>query len=341
MANKLKLKKYPYTYARVAAMRGMLLTKEQYHKLVKMQLNSIIKHLEEETTYKKQINMLAVHYSGVDLIEHALNLNLSETTEKLRQISSKELQILIDAYLLFYDISNIKTLLRGKKGGYSADYIRSLLVTAGILKQEYLMSLLGKEKLSEIVKAIRLNGFKLQDAIKSNTEDLSEIENLLDKWYFNQLKKLAETIPKEGELLKNFIKDEISITNIKTLLRLKRAGMSQDTILKFMFHGGRFSSSKLSHLASLNIQDLIAELKETTYGSAFKEGDFIDYELALEKLHIRRNILITHQNPLTVVSILSFMFAKGTEVDNLKTLVKAKQLGIEQEYIENKLLVQA
>jgi len=82
----IKLKRYPYTYARVAAMRSNLLNKQQYHKLIKMELNSLIKFLEEETTYKEQIDKLAINYSGVDLIEHALNENLVTTTEKLRRI---------------------------------------------------------------------------------------------------------------------------------------------------------------------------------------------------------------------------------------------------------------
>lgn len=344
---KLKLKKYPYTYARVAAMRSKLISKEQYHKLIKMELNSIIQYLEE-TTYKSQIDRLALTYSDMDLIEQALNLNLIDTTEKLRRICPENLRALIDAYLLFYDIENIKTLLRGRHGNYPAEKVRQLLVTAGVLKKDFLISLLKKESFAQILHEIRLNGVRLSEILDKSsdkdTDDLAKVENLLHKWYLQQLSKISERFPKQGALMREFIRDEITISNIKTLLRLKRINRDKQGIMKFMFPAGNISHSRLEHLASLeNLQEVVEELKKTSYGPAF-EGSFTterlsDYELALDKMQIKRNFLRTHQHPLTVISILSFMFAKDIEVKNLKTLVKAKQLGISQEYIEEKLLI--
>ena len=46
MSRKLSLGKYPYTYARVSVMKGNLLKKEEYQKLLKMSLNEIISFLQ-------------------------------------------------------------------------------------------------------------------------------------------------------------------------------------------------------------------------------------------------------------------------------------------------------
>ena len=48
----LALGKYPYTYARVSVMRSFLLRKEDYHKLMKMNVNEIISYLQS-SQYKK------------------------------------------------------------------------------------------------------------------------------------------------------------------------------------------------------------------------------------------------------------------------------------------------
>lgn len=341
--NKIKLKKYPYTYARVAAMRSKLINKQQYHKLMKMELNSLIKFLEEETTYKEQIDKLAINYSGVDLIEHSLNENLVKTTEKLRRISPLELEPIINSYVLIYDIENIKTILRAKKGKFSREYAESLLIPAGILSKEHLLELLKKESLSDIAKSVKFKGHNFEAELKIKTDNLAEIENQIDRWYLQELNKVAILLPKEGELISRFVKDQITIANIKTMLRLKKEDADKSLFAKFMFPAGNIPRSNLIKMATQHsINEMIEQLKRTTYGSAFAEGNIgniIDYELALDKLHVNRNQLRVHQNPLTVLSIISFMFAKYIEVKNLKTLVKAKQLGIRQEIIESKLLV--
>ena len=58
-----------------------------------------------------EIDELAVRYSGVRLMETALNRNLVGTWDKLRRISPEEVDLLIEAYLAMEDFRNIKTIL--------------------------------------------------------------------------------------------------------------------------------------------------------------------------------------------------------------------------------------
>ena len=305
-----------------------------------MELNSLIKFLEEETTYKEQIDKLAINYSGVDLIEHALNENLVTTTEKLRRISPPELKVLINSYVLIYDIENIKTILRAKKGKFTREYAESLLIPAGSLNKENLLELLKKDDLVDIARSVKIQGHEIGAQLKIKNDNLTEIENQLDRWYLEELNKVALNLPTEGKLISRFVKDQITITNIKTMLRLKKEEADKSLFVQFLFPAGNIPRSKLIKFATNHsLDEMIEQLKKTPYGAAFTEGSITDYELAMDKLHITRNQLRVHQNPLTVLSILSFMFAKQIEVKNLKTLVIAKQLGIKQEIMENKLLV--
>ena len=73
---KLELGTYPYTYVRTAVMKSLLFKKDDYQKMLKMGFNEIAKLLQE-SHYKKEINELGTEYSGSDLLEIALNRNLS------------------------------------------------------------------------------------------------------------------------------------------------------------------------------------------------------------------------------------------------------------------------
>ena len=126
---KIKLSFYPYTYVRTTVMRGLLLKKEDYHKILKMDFNEIAKLLGE-TTYKEAIDKLASTLAGADLLEAALNQNLSNSYEKLRRISSEELRLLINEYLKRKDIEDIKTIIRGKFTKIDEKIIQSKLQAA-------------------------------------------------------------------------------------------------------------------------------------------------------------------------------------------------------------------
>jgi len=68
MKQKIVLGRYPYTYARVSVMRASILTKDDYHKLLKMSLNEIISYLQS-SEYKKAIDELGIKYAGVELMD--------------------------------------------------------------------------------------------------------------------------------------------------------------------------------------------------------------------------------------------------------------------------------
>src|SRR3989338_4635721 len=106
-------KTYPYTAARVKAMKSLLLARNDYLKMRKMGLNEMIRFLEERE-YKKEIDILSSEYSGMELINLALNQNLSNTINKLLVISTKESNDLIKKYAMKWVVGNIKVMLRTK-----------------------------------------------------------------------------------------------------------------------------------------------------------------------------------------------------------------------------------
>jgi V/A-type H+-transporting ATPase subunit C len=343
-----KIKTYPYAYARVSAMMSKLITKSEYHKLLKMNMNDIIKYLEEYE-YKNEIDKLAMDYSGTELIEQALNLNLVNTFKKLKRISDDEVRLLIESYLTRWDFYNLKTILRAIYSKADREYTASLLVPAGSYDKSFFINLLKKGSIEDVLKNVPFMKYKvkqIKEALDNfkKTNNLIEIENILDRIYYKHLLKISFMIPKKGFLFKNFIKNEIDILNIKIILRLKREGFKKEDTLRFLIFEGAKLNKKLLEQASntKDIEELRQLLSKTHYKSFFDRSfheSFIDVELALDNFLIKKSTLSIHQHPLTISAILSYMFFKEIEVKNLKILIKAKQLGIDEDVIENKLLV--
>lgn len=180
---KLRLGFYPYTYVRTVVMRTLLFKRDDYNKMLKMSFSEIAKFLQE-SRYKEEIDKLGMEYAGADLLELALNRNLSDSFKKLLRISSEELAVLIKEYLKRKDIEDIKTILRGKFLNADERSITASITAAGTLSYDFLMSLLKKGSIEEILRNNEIVDFSfLKEGLKDFNEknNLISIENALDK----------------------------------------------------------------------------------------------------------------------------------------------------------------
>ena len=345
----IKLGFYPYTYVRTAVMKSFLFKKDDYQKMLKMSFSEIAKLLQD-SNYKKEINALATELSGADLLELALNRNLAESFKKLIRIVPYELALLIKEYAKRKDIEDIKTILRGKFTKTDEKTIRNSITAAGTLSFDFIVSLLKKESIEEILKENKIVDFNL---LKNGLKDLNEknnlasIENSLDKYYYSHLMQFSKILPKEGALFRDFLLKEVEVLNLLTLLRLKKAKFGKEAIKDFIIPFRGLSGSKIAALAALDdFDELSSTLEKTEYKNIIskgieefkKSGSLITLETELYKYLLRQSILLLHQHPLSIDVILGYMFAKDIEVRNLKIIIKGKQLGLSEDFIESQLV---
>lgn len=322
---------YPYMYARVSAKRAKLLKIGDYENLLKMQPNEIARKLEEGD-YKDEINELGARHDGVELVELALNRNLSRTLSHLASIAPKELEETIKIYLRRYDITSIKRLLRWKKSGRDIP-IQDLMVPAGSFNQEQLEGL-GKKDFEEILKKISFADSKVNyQKHLEGREELADIERALDEAYFEELEMLASRI--ESPQFQNFIREELEHENLRTVLRLKKYGFSYDEIKPYLLaRNGSKTVEQAGEAQDLETAvELVRQQKEV-------EGKRLeDVEHALEAKRLQKALKMLHTEPLGITSILGYIVAKIIEVKNLRMLIRAKQTGIQNlETIRNNLV---
>jgi len=218
------------------------------------------------------------------------------------------------------------------------------------LSYGFLASLAKKESIEEILKHNGLVEFSyLKSGLKEFNEknNLAGIENQLDRHYYSSLIQFSKILPKNA-MFRNFLLKEVEMQNIMTLLRLKKAKFEKNVIKSFIIESGdKMKDSKVMSLAEPeNFEDLSNALGKTEYRDAVAKGNeefkkfnsLIAIETELYKHLLKQSALFMHQHPLSVDVILGYMFAKEIEVRNLKIIVKGKQLGLKDEFIESQLV---
>ncbi|MFH1181740.1 MAG: V-type ATPase subunit [Candidatus Woesearchaeota archaeon] len=345
----LSLGTYPYTYARTCFMRAALLKKADYEKLMKMTPNEITEFLQENA-YRKEINGLEGKYSGAELVEVALNRNLEEAFSKMRRISNKKnILKVIDAYLMRYDVRNIKNVLRAKYT-HSEAASDDLIIACGSYSREFFMKLLKKESIEGILKENGLVAFdSFEGSLKTfkETNILGEIESVFEKKYFAHLFDLAARIPKQGKFFRAFLESEIEITNILNVLRLKRAGVDERSASRYLLPVKMHFGALLGQLMTSDISKAPEIFSKTPYAKIMEEstkkfldsGSLIDFETGLWNFLLNRTKTLIHQHPLSVDVIMGYIFAKDIETRNLKLLMKGKQFGFDDAFIESQLVM--
>lgn len=336
------MRHFAYLNARVQAMRGRLLPRDTYPKLLQMEIPQIARFLGE-TEYKPEIESLAKQYRGVDLVEYALNRNLSTTLHGLLGKAQYELRDLLELYLRRYDLENVTTILRGKLSGATAEELREALIPAGRLRTDQLDALVVADREGTMELLRRMGQEEVVDAL--GEKPLPEVEDMMMRRYYAELLEATESGGRSMELLRRFVRTEIDFRNLTNLLRLKRDSESPETIQSYMIEGGLELGPKvLGRLAAMEFDAVLREVEGMPYfrGGAQSLKDASDSLVALEATMTREGLRWASKqarvNPLTILVALSYILAKQVEVDNIRSIVRGKEGALPLEIIRRTLV---
>ncbi|MDD1771941.1 MAG: ATP synthase A1 subunit C [Methanomassiliicoccales archaeon] len=342
---------YSYVSARVKAKKSLLISKDNYPKLLLMDLNEIGRFLGE-TQYKVEMTELATKYDGVNLIELGTSKNLARVFTDILDYSKGDLREMLERYLMRWDVSNIKTVLRGKYYGASAEEIKEDIVAAGKFSDEYFNTLISLEGVDEILKELKnKEGLVIPEEIiaeYNESKTLAPIEDYLDKKYYEDVLECVKCRSKAEGLFKQFLRKEVDVTNLMTLMKLKKEGLSPAKPEKYFIEGGEELDVKtlvglskvesMDHLASelskysfyAEVKDALEEMKQT--------GSLSSVSLAMQRHLLKRSEKFSHIYPLSVLPIMDFMLRKKQEVDNIRIIARCKESDLGPDQIK-KLLV--
>lgn len=339
---------YPYINARVHVMKADLVDKSMYEKMPNMSIEDITRYLQD-TTYKREINELATQYSGAELVERALDANVSRAFEKVLRLARKEVRFLIAGYLARWNLWNLKAMMRGKASGFPQEEVRKSLRPYGKLYDSF-EAIYKSPSIREILAASakEVPGAEKVLAHYDDRKEVRALENALDCRYYGALSRKAAELPRSGRLIQAFVRTEVDIRNLRTVLRLKREkGMKKEQVIKYMIMpGGHLKRDDLAELASAEEAELAAAIARTRYGPAladslkgYKEtASLAPVQTALEKFWLRQIGLMFHQNPLSINPIIGYILAKEREYKNVRLVAHAKDAGLPKEFITENII---
>ncbi len=340
---------YAYIVARVKSKKAALLKDDAYSKMLMMSLPEISRFISE-SGYQKEITELTGKYAGVDLIEHATYANMARLFRSILDSSEGDLKDMIVSDLERWDIWNLKVILRGRSFGLPADGIREDLVPAGVLDFEHLEKLIALESDEDIIAAYqKMADIQIPSEVLNKFKEegnIAVIEDCLDKIYYEKLLLSIDPSSRPKRLFQDFIRNEIDVKNLETILKLKKENVPADVILTYVIPGGKLIDKKLAaQLANAeSVSAMNGDLSQLEFYEDIKDAlddgkSLREIVGALEKYHMAQANTFSHLYPLSVIPVIDFMIHKENEVNNIRIIARGLESGLDREIIKGLLVV--
>lgn len=346
---------YAYVNARIKAMKSRLLDQSLLELLInKPDIDSLIGELEK-TTYREELDKAGVLYSGINRIEVAIRKDLVKTFRTiLNLIKGGETETYITIILNRWDVQNIKTILRGKKIQENPSEILDCLIPAGELDEAALTELVKQPDIKAVIDLLATWGIRYSRPLTHNfkeftdTGDMLVLEYALDTFYYQDaISKLKNAESDDSCVLKNILITEIDINNIKTVLRAIRDRIDIEEAKHYFLKGSPdFNTDRLlSMMKTGTIEGALKQLEQTPYQFITKiPPEYISaekisaFEKELERYLIKKAVSLFIGDPLSIAIPIAYIFAKHTEVTNIRVIARCKVTEVPEKELREALI---
>lgn len=343
-----------YVNARIRGMYSRLLDKGSLSNLIlKPDISSLITALEE-TTYREDLERALVGKPGLSGIEDALRQNLIRTIQKIaRFLEGEKGERYIKIFSSRWDIHNLKTILRGKRIYVPSMQIQENLVPAGEFDESLLTELLKQPDIKGVIDLLATWDVPYASPLTtafpeySRVSDLIILENALDQFYYEQARSLVSGKSEDERIIRDLIATEIDLINLKSVLMIVRDNIDTEDADQILIEGGRvFDRKKLRVMLDLgSVPSVVEFLEETPYrflsDLRSTEGDNLKisaYQHLLDEYLIRHAIRLYRGDPLSVTIVIGYLWAKYTEIMNLRIIARCKNALIPPEDMEAEMV---
>ena len=268
--------------------------------------------------------------------EEVLSSELKRVFSVLYDISPEKK--LVDIMSIKYDYHNTKVLIKGKilKKDFS-----HMIIPIGIEDPVKLKYAIDNEYFRDLNPIIReAIEVSLEDFISN--KDPQRIDVIIDKYMFDAISEISKEI--KDNFLEKYIKSLIDLTNLKTLLRVKKQNKSRDFLQSVLVEGGAIDNDKLLALLSDSVENITAKLSYTDYSEVLKQGieafSKTSSVSVLEKLsdnYIMDLMKDAKYVSLGIEPVLAYIYAKENEIKVIRIIMVGKLNNIAGEVIRERL----
>ena len=346
------LSDYGYVNARVRGMRSYLLTEDFFLRLVEAPDADAIQSMLEQTVYRREVTEAFLMKPERPDYDQALSLNMIAAFRKISDSTGGEAHMLCSVLMSRYDVQNIKTILRGKKGNATSTEILNLMVPVGEIKMDVLENIAKGREVRDCINTMvstqmkygRVLAAAYPDYIKED-QDLSVLELALDKFHYQD--DIAKLKGKDSNvrMIREMLSAEIDLRNISTLVRVRGLKLDDEEVEKLRIGGGTLTQEQFLALQRLgDIVQIVSEYPDPRTRkllekalSEYQEEDIVAFDKELEHELIRRGAAMSNVDVLGIGVIIGYMWQKQNEIINLRIVLRGKAMDRPQADIKKDL----
>ncbi len=344
----LNARRYGYAYARVCAMKSLLLKRGFILSLLRVRSVSEIVEMLERTQYRDVLVEYNKKYHGSKLIEVATTQYLAHVIKKISTFLSGKDRYLYHISLVKWHITNLKVLLDARMRGLKWGEVEDLFMDIGTLP---------KEKAQEIVEGNTPSAFKafssapiVREIFKlrlspvytekafmkaeENPDELLKVKEKLDRFQYLLLLREVEK-HKELEMLKKVVRKEVNAVNVRIIAKAKTHG--KELKAQDFLPGGDVKVSDLLALAQLAPEDFLRRI--SAIFDIPQPQDYLAMDIALEKYLAKIKRKALHRAPLTLSAIIMFPYLQEEVIHNLRKIAIGKEFNVPPERIKEVLII--
>ena len=154
-------------------------------------------------------------------------------TELLELAKESEVDLFIKYAKNLIDFTNIRTLLRAKKQEKSVEFLRSIIIEGGNVREETYFDLLNRDISSDTDAFKKLEIYKyIKEALDSFKErgNLSDFEREMDNYFIDLIKDVKYITYGPEVVFANALAKEMEIKNLRIILVSKLNGLDSEFI---------------------------------------------------------------------------------------------------------------
>jgi V/A-type H+-transporting ATPase subunit C len=263
----------------------------------------------------------------------------------LRPFSGSERRFFYFA-IRWFELVNLKVLIRGKFSGIDNAVIRQHLVDIGGFADLPIGKLLEADDPYEMLRLLETTAYAgivrhSRRVYEEQGNDLFLLDATIDRSFFIGLYQRLDYLRKQdGAALRKVLGSLLDRFNLIWLLRYRFSyGLSAAKSFYLLSAiGKRLHSTELMQLARLdNIEEVIAELPEPYQALLANLRQIPDMEAAMEFYALSIAAQTLRRGDNLVARVFSYILLREAELRFLQALIKGKQLGLDDELIKRGL----
>ena len=263
--------------------------------------------------------------------ENMLSLELERVYKELYDMCANKK--IVDIMSIKYEYHNIKVLLKGK---FLNKDFSDILIPIGRMDIVKFKNIIIENDYSDLTKTMRLG---IEETITrfNLTKDSQLIDMILDMYMFEELREIAQEL--NDKFVTKYIKAQIDLTNIRTLLRVKNQNKERDFLQRALIKGGIIDIDTLISLFNDAASNIPVKLSHTDYYEMLKNNTTYEGGVLEKSMdnYIMKLMKDAKMIPFGMEPIIAYIYAKETEIKVIRIIMVGKLNNINAEIIRGRL----